>query len=260
MLLPVFLFSVPLLTGLAGPDGIYCVEGGIFVCEETAGRVIHVAPDGVLTVIAEGLSSPEGIHVTVDGRVLVVEDTASGRLLEIDNGNVVTLAGDLCYPEGVTVDEHGTIWFSTGGIEGGDLFTTLWKIHDSVHEKVFSLPSTFSFSDLEAANDGLIYICSESSGIFGNVAVFVFDPATSELEPFVTGVVACEGIGMTGGAFPMFITGENGSVHRVDPTGKHVLIEGNLSTVEDVAVFNDSIYITEDGTGSLLVIGTGINE
>ena len=260
MLLLVFLFSAPFLTGLAGPDGIYCVEGNIYVCEENAGRVIHVAPDGAVTLIAEGLSSPEGIHVTVDGRVLVVEDTASGRLLEIDNDTVTTLAGELCYPEGVTVDKQGTIWFTTGGIQGGDLFTSLWKIQGSVLEKVFSLPSIFSFSDLEAADDGLIYICSESSGIFGNVAVFCFDPVTSELEPFVTGVVACEGLGMTDGTFPMFITGENGSVHRVDPTGAHILVEGNFSTVEDVAVCNDSIYITEDGTGSLLVVGTGSDE
>ncbi len=252
MVVSVIVMFVPFLTGLNGPDGLCAIENGIYVCEENAGRIIHVTADGTVTVVAEGLIYPEGICATGDGRILVVEDVASGRLVEIYRGSVTTLTSDLCCPEGVTVDNQGTIWFTTGGIEGGSLFTTLWKISDSNPVRVYSLPSVFSFSDLEAAKDGMIYICSESSGIIGNVAVFRFDPAASVLTPFVTGVTACEGIGMTDGGFPFYITGESGSVFQVDSTGALSLVRGNLSTVEDVAVFNNQIFVSEDGTGSLL--------
>ncbi|MCD4708079.1 MAG: hypothetical protein K8S62_10120 [Candidatus Sabulitectum sp.] len=252
MIVSVIAMFVPFLTGLNGPDGLYATENGIYVCEENTGRILCVTADGNAIVVAEGLASPEGIYVAEDGRILVVEDTMSGRLVEIHHGCFTTLASDLCCPEGVTVDNRGTIWFTTGGIEGGSIFTTLWKITSNIPTREYSLPSAFSFSDLEVAADGMIYICSESSGIFGNVAVFRFDPVTFALTPFVTGVTACEGIGMTDGGFPFYITEESGAVYRVDSSGVLSLVQSNLSAVEDVAVFNNQIFVTEDGTGSLL--------
>ncbi len=254
MLISALLISIPFLTGLNGPDGLYAVTSGIYVCEETAGRILHVSYQGVVTVVAEGLFFPEGIHVEEDGRILVVEDTPSGRLLEINCDSVTTIAGDLCCAEGVTVHGDGSIWFTTGGIEGGSLFTSLWKVSGDSISNEYSLPSVFSFSDLVAAENGMIYICSESSGILGNVAVFKFDPSTSLLTPFVTGVTACEGIGMTEGNFPFYITGESGSVHRVDSTGTPFLLDYSFSTVEDVVFREGFIYVSEDGTGSIIKI------
>lgn len=254
MLTFILIVSLPFLTGLNSPDGLYATENGIYICEETAGRILHVTANGTITPLVDGLSSPEGIHVEEDGRIFVVEDIVSGRLLRIDNGNITTLAADLCCPEGVAVDNRGTIWFTTGGIEGGSMFTTLWKITGSKPTIECSLPSIFSFSDLVAAEDGMIYICSESSGIFGNVAVFRFDPITSALTPFVTGVTACEGIGMTDGGFPLYITEESGSVFRVDSEGIPTLLASNLSSIEDVVIWNDQIFVSEDGTGSIIIL------
>ncbi|MEA3265536.1 MAG: hypothetical protein U9P42_01145 [Candidatus Fermentibacteria bacterium] len=251
-MIPFYLISISFLTGLSGPDGLYAAGSGIYICEETAGRVLFVTYEGDVTVAAEGLFSPEGICVTEDGRILVVEDTESGRLLEIYNGSVNTIADSLCCPEGVTVDIHGEIWFTTGGIQGGCLFTSLWRVVNGRPVVECSLPSVFSFSDLEAAEDGMIYICSESSGIAGDVAVFRFDPVTDSLIPFVTGITACEGIGMTDGRFPFYITGESGSVHRVDSTGRSTLLDHNFSTVEDVVVQGNHLFVSEDGTGSII--------
>jgi len=246
------LISISFLTGLHGPDGLYASSGGIYLCEETAGRILFVTYEGDVTVVAEGLFSPEGICVTEDGRILVVEDTKSGRLLEINNGFVNEIAGDLCCPEGVTVDAYGDIWFTTGGIEGGCLFTSLWRVVNGKPVVEYSLPSVFSFSDLGAAEDGMIYICSESSGIIGDVSVFSFDPSTSSLIPFVTGVAACEGIGMTEKGFPFYITGESGSVHKVDSAGRSTLLDHSFSTIEDVVVRGNHLFVSEDGTGSII--------
>lgn len=252
MVVSLYLISISFLTGLHGPDGLYAAGSGIYICEETVGRILFATYEGDVTVVAEGLFSPEGICVTEDGRILVVEDTKSGRLLEINNGSVNTIADGLCCPEGVTVDMHGEIWFTTGGIQGGCLFTSLWRFVNGRPVQEYSLPSVFSFSDLEAAEDGMIYICSESSGIVGDVAVFRFDPVTSSLIPFVSGVTACEGIGMTDGGFPFYITGESGSVYRVDSAGSATLLEHSFGAIEDVVVQGNHLFVSEDGTGSII--------
>jgi sugar lactone lactonase YvrE len=246
--------AFPFLAGLNSPDGLSAYGDGVYICEENAGRVLRAAFDGTVSVIAEELASPEGICVTEDGRILVVEDAEHGRLVELQGNSVVTLVSDLCCPEGVTVDESGDIWFTTGGIQGGCLFTTLWKLSEEEVSVEYSLPSAFSFSDVEAADDGMVYVCSESSGMLGNVAVFRFNPASGELSPFVTGVSACEGICTTAGGFPLYITDEGGSVYIVDTDGTPVLFQDGLETVEDVVVVNDRLFVSEDGTGSVLVL------
>ncbi len=251
-MIQVLLATISFITGLSSPDGLCSIGNDIYLSEETAGRILLVSSDGTIAVIAEGLHSPEGIFATVEGRILVVEDTELGRLIEIADGVPITLASDLCFPEGVTVDNQGVIWFTTGGIEGGELFTSLWRMSEDIPELVYSLPSAFSFSDLEASVDGMIYICSESSGIFGNVSLFRFDPIDGEMMPFVTGIPYCEGIGMTDGDFPLYLTEETGALYSVDSTGSHSLVIDNLHSIEDVVVVNNHIYVSEDGTGSLL--------
>ncbi len=246
--------ALPFLTGLNSPDGLSADGDGVYICEENAGRVLYAAFDGTVTVIAEELSSPEGICVTESGRIFVVEDAEHGRLVELLNGSVVTLVSDLCYPEGVTVDGSGDIWFTTGGIQGGCLFTTLWRLSEGDNIAEYSLPSAFSFSDVVVADDGLIYVCSESSGLFGSVAVFRYNPASGELLPFVTGVSACEGICSTAGGFPLYITDESGSVYTVDANGTPAAFQDGLETVEDVVVAGGQLFVSEDGTGSILVL------
>jgi hypothetical protein len=251
-MLLLFLVGFPFLSGLQSPDGLWAAGETIYLSEETAGRVLCITANGQTSVAAEGLSSPEGVCVDDSGRILAVEDTSSGRLVQITDGVCVTLADNLDCPEGVTVDRNGVIWFTTGGFQAGKVFTSIWQMQNGEPVRAYSLPSVFSFSDIEAADDGNIYVCSESSGIVGDVAVFRFNPYICLLTPFVTGVTACEGIGLTNGGFPMYLTGESGSIFSVDSTGACSLIQDNLSTVEDVLVWHGQIYVSEDGTGSLI--------
>ena len=248
----VLLATIPFVTGLSSPDGLSYADNYIYLSEETSGRILQVSMDGSTSVIAEGLHSPEGIHVTASGSILVVEDAENGRLIEIIDGVPLTLATKIFFSEGVTVDNQGVIWFTTGGFEGGSFFTSLWKMVEDLPVAVYSLPSVFSFSDLEASGDGMIYICSESSGLFGDVSVFRFDPLSGEMIPFVTGIPECEGIGMTDGEFPFYVTQESGVLYSIDSTGSHSLVTDNLHSIEDVVVVNNQLFVSEDGTGSLL--------
>lgn len=82
-------------TGLSDPFGIAVNDdGAIFVTDGTGGRVFRIAPDGVLTQVAEGLDMPSAIAVLPDGG-LVVANTGAHTIVRIDpaTGAVTILAG-----------------------------------------------------------------------------------------------------------------------------------------------------------------------
>lgn len=147
---------------------------------------------------------------------------------------------------------NGTVWFTTGGIEAGEIFSSLWKVENGVPHRIYSVLSLFSLSDMEISNSGIIYLCSEASGTSGPVSVLAFNPLDGTAVPFVESVPFCEGICMTEGEFPMYLASEKGTVFVVDSSGAAMVFMEGLSTIEDVAVLNNTLFVSEDGTGSIL--------
>ncbi len=240
------------VTGYSGPDGLASSGGRLFAAIESEGTVISFDSSGSETLEYSGLMSPEGIFVNSTGDIFVTEDTSQGRILMIKGSDIEVIASSVGCPEGVAVDMSGTVWFTSGGFEAGEMFSSLWKVNAGVPERVFSVLSIFSLSDIEIGNSGIIYICSESAGITGHVSVLSFDPLLETAEPFVMNVPYCEGICMTDGDFPMYLASEEGTVFRVDSTGAAVPVVEGLESIEDVEVIGDSLFVTEDGTGLIL--------
>ncbi len=234
---------------LAGPDGLDVTPDGLFFCLEGNGTVVFRDWAGRDSVIASGLNNPEGICVTERGEVLVTEDVPDGRLIRIEEDSITVIASGLSCSEGICEAPDGSLWFTTGGIEAGELFSSLWTIGDQGAEKVFSLLSVFSLSDIAIAGTGQIYICSEASGLAGRVSVLRYDPVSGVAEPFVFDVPSCEGICLTEGCFPMYIVAEEGLIFEVDDAGEVLLLFSNLGLTEDAAVYGDSLYATHDGAG-----------
>jgi sugar lactone lactonase YvrE len=103
--------------------------GDLFIA--TADSVRKVTPGGVISTLASGLTTPEGVTVDTAGNVLVT-DTTNNKILKISSGGTVsTFAGngtagftgdgglatsaELSHPEGVFVSGTGDVWISDTG-------------------------------------------------------------------------------------------------------------------------------------------------
>lgn len=234
------------------PDGLASAGGRLYLCCEGSGDILSFDSTFAEKIEFSGVASPEGICVTPAGILVVTEDTVFGRIIMADKGETSVLAGGLGCPEGVAADPSGSIWFTTGGFEAGEIFTSLWMITENGAERIYSLPSVFSFSDLEISSSGTVYVCSESSGIFGDVSVFSYSPESDVFAPFVTGVPACEGICLTNGDFPMYLVSEQGAVFVADSTGTAVLFVETEGTPEDAVLFNGQLIVSDDLSSTLL--------
>jgi hypothetical protein len=234
------------------PDGLAVDGDRLLLCCEGSGEVVSIGRSLSGTVVADGLRSPEGICVTPSGEILVTEDAPSGRILSIADGEVDVRAEGMSCPEGVACDPLGNTWFTTGGFEAGDLLTSLWTISEGSPVRVYSLPSLFSFSDMAVSSEGMVYVCSESSGLAGRVAVFSYCTSSGVFLPFVTGVRCCEGICLTNGGFPMYLVSEDGGIFEVDSTGSAVQLAMIAGTPEDAVVFQGRLAVSDDTSGSIL--------
>lgn len=116
-----------LVEGLVDPAGIVYADGALYVSEGAPGTVSKVDPTtGEKTLIADGLTGPEGIAVTSDGTLLVAE-VGKGQLIAIaTDGSVSIVASDLkmglvgyapfppaYIPTGVAIGGDGEIYVSS---------------------------------------------------------------------------------------------------------------------------------------------------
>ncbi|MFD7705975.1 SMP-30/gluconolactonase/LRE family protein [Streptomyces sp. NPDC059786] len=91
------------VAGLRQPTGIALrPDGTLLVAETGAGRVIAVAADDTVTVVAEGLDRPVDVAVAPDGRCYAGESRL-GSVLRLDDGGPVTVAEGMGTPEGLAV-------------------------------------------------------------------------------------------------------------------------------------------------------------
>jgi len=116
--------------GLVVPAGLAAKDGDLWISDQATGKILQIIDDGMPLsspiVVAEGLSSPEGIAVYRGNKLLVVEAGAN-RLskVKINNGKVRTIAtgfdlgrqGPSTAPptfifNGVSADSSGVIYMT----------------------------------------------------------------------------------------------------------------------------------------------------
>src|SRR5712671_3531608 len=79
------------------------------------GRIILVAPDGAMRVVADGLRFPNGIAVSADNSRLVVAEMDGEGLADYDIGadgglNFRRRLGSVKSPDGICLDRDGAVW------------------------------------------------------------------------------------------------------------------------------------------------------
>ena len=253
--------------GLPGVDGLAISPSGeLFAASETEGSVYRIGEDGRPEMVLNGLSHPEGITFDGSGTLYVVEDVLDGRLLAWPPSSPLeVLASGLEYPEGVVISRDGGIFVTESSLEGGGLppwLTTVSQVAADTLRTVYSSLFLWSCSGMAFGNDGMLYVCNETSGIpFIDTSVLRIDPASGEWEVFCRGLLRCEGLSFSAdGGFPLLVAEEDvgdgsGRLSAVDSTGAvSVFAEGFLN-IEDVAVDSEGrIFVSEDTSGRVLVL------
>ena len=103
------------------PDGRAYVDAYDDHFDTTSHRVVMVAPDGAVVVVAEALAFPNGIAATPDGTTLLVSETFAGCITAFDIRADGTLAErrvwaqlpEGAHPDGLCLDEAGHVWVAS---------------------------------------------------------------------------------------------------------------------------------------------------
>jgi sugar lactone lactonase YvrE len=96
------------------PQGITVrPDGTLIVAEAGAGRVLAIASDDTVTVVAEGLGRPVDVALDADGRCFV-SDESHGAVHRLDDGKPVVIADGLHAPQGLTVSRGRVLVVEAG--------------------------------------------------------------------------------------------------------------------------------------------------
>jgi sugar lactone lactonase YvrE len=272
------------VTGLASPDGLaFSPDGVLYVAEESGGRVSRVGAGGTITPVLTGLREPEGITFDDAGNLYVVEDIGAGRLIKrTPEGVITTLAVDLEAPEGVACGPDDLLYVSESNLQ---FETNPLEVHSRiaavsssgvVSRIITSTPmivdtnvTFWSYAGLVFGSDGLLYVANELSGREGSLgsftlftmdSVFTVDPVSGSRALFASGLVVPEGLRFsTGGRFPLYVAEEDigggaGRLSRIASDGSHLTMCTGFLSIEDVAMFQGALYVSEDGSGLIIQI------
>jgi sugar lactone lactonase YvrE len=280
--------------GLDSPDGLAISPAGVLhVAEERAGRVSRIDAAGSVTPVLTGLDSPEGLAFDPDtGALYVVEDVENGRLIErTADGTVTPLAHGLDAPEGVALSPGGVVYLTESNLqfaEPQDVRTRVAALNrPAALTRVITdtpildppLVHAWSYSGITPGPDGRLYVANELSGveITRTVAIpgfppttlilttteslLIVDPVAGTRELFASGLTAPEGLAFApGGEFPLYVAEEDvgggrGGISAVDAGGQHAPFCVGFLSIEDVVVAADgTLYVSEDGSGSVIAV------
>ena len=146
----------------ADPEGrVYC---GTMSSADHAGRLYRLDPDGSLTVLLEGLGTPNGMGFTPDLKNMYFTDSNAGHIYIFDYDQATgalanqrvfaTVSADLGVPDGMTVDADGHVWSANWG--GGCLIRFA---PDGREVERISFPAHAVSSVIFGGDDYYGYVC-----------------------------------------------------------------------------------------------------
>lgn len=101
--------------------------------------IVHVRPDGSVSIAAEGLSFPNGIAITPDARTLIVSETKAGKITAFSVADDGSLSDQRVWaqlpegygPDGLCLDADGAVWVGIPWkgeairvVEGGEILAS----------------------------------------------------------------------------------------------------------------------------------------
>jgi sugar lactone lactonase YvrE len=258
-------------SGLRSPDGLaFGPDGGLYVAEETAGRVSRIDPNGEITLVVDGLLQPEGVDVDPQGNLYVTEDVQDGRILRIEPGGRQTvLAANRAAPEGVVWSPDRHLYITESNVHFSasppwDFVTGITRISpEGQVTTVLTNTLLWSYSAITLDATGQLYVANEASSVGTTDSIFRVDPSTGTRTLFASDLVFPEGLAFSpGGRFPLYVTEEDvgdgrGRLSLVRSDGTHTPLCTGFGLIEDVAVDSlGNLYVSEDVNGLVVKITT----
>ncbi len=202
----------------------YAPSGDLLLAFYGLGRLRSMAPDGTMTTLVNGLSTPNGVYIGLDGVAWYTDtlDDSVQRLDLADNGAASEDIAMLSSANGVLHDPLRGLVFYGGGNTG-----ELWRVPIG---RSGSPGQPVRVATLDAALDGLAMdVCGNLYAVDRGPAaallrVFMDDRGELiEVETIATGIEtapsnAVFGVGEAYGAFAraLFLVGSSGEVAYVD--------------------------------------------
>lgn len=116
--------------GLVAPAGLAEKDGDLWVSDRDTGKILQIVDDGVPLsspiVLAENLSSPEGIAVYDDEKKLLVVEAGANRLssIRINNGQKTTIATGFDLGRQAPSNAPSTFIFNGVAVSGSTIYVT----------------------------------------------------------------------------------------------------------------------------------------
>ncbi len=165
--------------------GVLVADPGEFTFDGSGddGRLLHVAPDGLLTVVAFGMPNPNFVLAGPDGEILVSDDTAA--IYAVRDGGVSTWLDAVPSPNGMGYAPDGSAIYVVSTFEPEP---PLWKVPLVDGEP--GTPEVVTTFETGSAPDGLAVDAAGGVWVALNLAneLVRVDPATGEETHRVSGV------------------------------------------------------------------------
>jgi sugar lactone lactonase YvrE len=222
---------------LSWPVGLAFDSGGNLFIADTGNQVIRkVSPAGIISTVATGLTTPEGVALDASGALYITDYsistddcdglTYSGRLLKIspDGTTSIVLGGvseqPLNQPQGIAVDKSGNVYVADSAA------ASLLKVSP---EGLVSAASTFG---------GTVNVATDSSG-----NLYVSDGHTALRRISADGTT----IGLIGNGFSEAYWGDGGKA-----------TDASLSTPFGLALdSNGNLFIADSGNNRVRKVTPG---
>ena len=153
--------------GLSAPrDAVELSDGRIVVAESGSGRLALLSSQGVVGVLAEGLSEPTGI--VADGRGLYVTEAGAGRVVRLDpvTGQRVVVAQGLSRPEGIARTVSGRLIIAEAGTDRiVEVTPATGAVATLATDTRFGRADRPGFAGVAVASDGAIFFVSETDAV-----------------------------------------------------------------------------------------------
>lgn len=230
---------------LSRPEAlVFDGEGNLFVSQELDlpdGGVVRITRDGIRSVVAAGLSRPDGLAFDVADILHAAEEVPNGRILRLLPAGPEVVAPGLNAPEGLLFEPSGDLLITE---DGGGRVLRVGRGEPTVLARL-NKPE-----GIARHPDGRIFVAESGAG-----AIRVID-SDGSTRILADGLNSPDGLAYDDRSGSLFVSEDverSARLLRVDSGGGVVTLLGGLNEGQGITVGRDGdVYVIEQAKGRVL--------